>query len=176
MRRILFLLVACPLFAARVPAGTELEIRITDKVASETMHPHDAVHAVLIAPVMLDGRVVIPLMANVTGEVKQTRGASDAGPAQLELVFNRIGAANYQTAMTAVVTQVENARETVDDKGVITGIDASSTYGGRLNQGISRLQNSDRFGSLATILQTAKQGLKIEDVNPNIDYDPGAEV
>jgi hypothetical protein len=176
MRRAFLLVIASPLFAARIPAGTELEIRITDKIASETMHPHDTIHAVVIAPLMVDGRVVVPLMANITGEVKQARGASDAGRAQLELAFNRIGVANYQTPMSAVVTEVENARETVDDKGVITGIDASSTYGARLNQGISKLENNERFAGLAGILQTAKQGLKIEDVNPNIDYDPGAEV
>ncbi len=174
--RVLLVLIACPLFAARIPAGTELEIRLTDKIASETMHPHDPVHAVLIAPVMIDGRVALPLMANLTGEVKQARGASDAGRAQLELVFNRIGSGNYNAPMAAVVTQVENARETVDDKGVITGIDASTAYGSRLNEGISKLQNNDRFAGLAAILQTAKQGLKIEDVNPNIDYDAGAEV
>lgn len=176
MKAGVFLLVASPLFAARIPAGTELQIRITDKIAGETMRPHDPVHAVLIAPVIIDGRIVLPLMANVTGEVNQARGATDSARSQLELIFNRIGAANYQTPLSAVLTRVENARETVDDKGVITGIDVSSTYGARLNQGISKLQNNDRFAGLAGILQTAKQGLKIEDVNPNIDYDPGAEV
>jgi hypothetical protein len=169
-------LLASPLLAARIPAGTELEIRITDKIASETMHAHDPVHAVLIVPVMVDGHLALPLMANVTGEVKEARGATDAARSQLELAFNRIGAANYQTSMTAVVIEVENARETVDDKGVIVGIDASTTYGARLNQGISKLENNDRFAGLAGILQTAKQGLKIEDVNPNIDYDQGAEL
>jgi len=176
VNRGLLLLIASPLFAVRIPAGTELEIRITDKIASETMHPHDPVHAVLIAPVMVDGHVALPLMAIITGEVKQARGASDSARAQLELTFNRIGVASYQISMAAQVTEVENARETVDDKGVITGIDASTSYGGRLNEGISKLENNDRFAGLAAILQTAKQGLKIEDVNPNIDYDPGAEL
>ena len=175
-RAVLLVVFAAPLFAARIPAGTELEIRITDKIASETMHPHDAVHAVLIAPVLVDGKVVLPLMANVTGEVKQARGASDSARALLELSFNRIGVASYQASMAARVTEVENARETVDNKGVITGIDASTSYGGRLNQGISKLEKNDRFADLAAILQGAKQGLKIEDVNPNIDYDPGAEL
>jgi hypothetical protein len=175
-RALVLVLVAAPVFAARIPAGTELEIRITDKIASETMHPHDAVHAVLIAPVLVDGKVALPLMANVTGEVKQARGASGSARALLELSFNRIAMASYQTSMAAQVTEVENARETVDDKGVITGIDASTSYGGRLNQGILKLENNDRFAGLAGILQTAKQGLKIEDVNPNIDYDAGAEL
>jgi hypothetical protein len=115
-------------------------------------------------------------MANITGEVKQARGATDAGRAQLELAFTRIGAASYQTSMSTQVTEVENARETVDEKGVIIGIDASTSYGGRLNEGISKLENNERFAGLAGILQAAKQGLKIENVNPNIDYDPGAEL
>ncbi len=171
-----FLLCALPLLGARVPAGTPLEIRLTDKVASETMHAGDAVHAVLIAAVILDGNVALPLMARVTGTVKQTRAASGTDRALLEITFNRIGAGTYETPMSAVVTGVENARETVDDKGVITGIDAGTTYGGRLNEGISKLENNDRFAGLAGILETAKQTLKIEDPNPNIDYDAGAEL
>jgi hypothetical protein len=170
------LLLASPLFAVQIPAGAELEIRLTGKIASETVRVNDPVPAVLIAPIMVDGRVALPLMARVTGEVKQTRAASDAGAALLEIVFNRISAGNYSAAMSAVVTSVENARETVDQKGVITGIDTYTTYGGRLNQGISRLGNDDRFAALATILQTAKRGLQIEDVDPNIDYDAGAEL
>jgi hypothetical protein len=170
------LLLASPVFAVQVPAGAELEIRITTKIASETMHVHDPVSAVLIAPVLVNGRITLPLMARITGEVKQTRAAGDAGAAQLEIVFNRVGVGSYGAAMTAVATAVENARETVDEKGVITGIDASRTYGGRLNEGISKLEGNDRLAALATILQTAKRGLQIEDVNPNIDYDAGAEL
>jgi hypothetical protein len=170
------LLLAFPVFAVQVPAGAELEVRITTKIASETMHVHDPVSAVLIAPVLVNGRITLPLMARITGEVKQTRAAGDAGAAQLEIVFNRVGVGSYGAAMTAVATAVENARETVDEKGVITGIDASRTYGGRLNEGISKLEGNDRLAALATILQTAKRGLQIEDVNPNIDYDAGAEL
>jgi hypothetical protein len=170
------LLLASPVFAVQIPAGAELEIRVTGKIASETMHVHDPVPAVLIAPVMVNGRVALPLMARVTGEVKQARAASDAGRALLEVAFNGIGVGSYGAAMSAVVTAVENARETVDEKGVITGIDASTTYGARLNEGISKLENNDRLAALATILQTAKRGLQIEDVDPNIDYDAGAEL
>jgi hypothetical protein len=108
--------------------------------------------------------------------VKEARAANGNDRAALQIDFNRIGAGNYSTPMSAVLTEVENAREQVDEKGVINGIDASQTYGARLNQGISKLENNDRFAGLAGILQAAKQGLKIEDVNPNIDYDPGAEL
>jgi hypothetical protein len=62
------LLLASPAVAVQIPAGAELEIRVTGKIASETMHVHDPVSAVLIAPVMVDGRIALPLMARVTGE------------------------------------------------------------------------------------------------------------
>lgn len=167
---------AAPILAARIPAGTALEIRLTDKIASETMHAGDVVHAVLISPVLLDGRVALPLMTRVTGTVKQARAASGTDRALMEIAFNKIGSGAFETPMSTVVTAVENAREKVDEKGAITGIDVSQTYGAKLNEGISKLQNNDRFAGLASILQTAKQTLKIEDPNPNIDYDAGAEL
>ena len=70
-----------------------------------------------------------------------------------------------------MVASLDNAREAVDDKGVITGIDASQTFSARLDQGISKLQANDRFAALAGLIQGAKEALKIGEANPNIDYD-----
>ena len=53
MKLILFLL-AAPLFAAQIPAGTELSVRIIDKLASETAKPQTPIHAVVIAAVVVE--------------------------------------------------------------------------------------------------------------------------
>ncbi len=170
------LLCAFRLFATQIPAGTELSIRLTDKVATETTKPQTPVHAVLIVPVIADGKITLPLGVQLSGEVKQVKAAADKERAQLELVFNRIGMGVYGTTLSAEISALDNARETIDDKGIITGIDGSEAYGSRIDQGIAKLQNNDKLSGLAGLIQGAKQVLKIQDVNANIDYDAGVEM
>jgi len=175
MRLVAFALFAFAAIAATVPAGTELSVRLKDKIASESTAAGATVHADLIAPVVADGRIVIPAGAVLSGTVKQVKPANGATRAEIQLSFTDISMGAYKTKINAVVKTLENARETVDDKGVIEGIDGASTYSSRINQGITKLSNSDRFSSLAGILQGAKQAFNIQDANANIDYDAGIE-
>ncbi len=121
------LLLAAQAFAARVPAGTELSVRLVDKVATETTKPSAAVHATVIAPVIVEGAIAIPAGAQLDGTVKQVKAATDNDPAQLELVFTEIHDGAVRAKLSAVVAALDNARESVDDKGVITGISPSDT-------------------------------------------------
>lgn len=176
----ILLLCTSPLSAVLIPTGTELNIRLTDKIATETTRPQTPVHADLIAPVIEDGKVVLPLGVQLTGEVKRIKPAADPTAdkprAQLQLDFTQAAMGNYGTNLSAIVSGLDNARETVDADGIITGIDGTEAYGSRLDQGIAKLQNNDKFASLAGLIQGAKQVLKIQAVNPNIDYDPGVEL
>jgi hypothetical protein len=169
-------LLAISAVAETVPAGTDLSIRLTDKIATETSTAGTAVHAVLIAPVVVEGRIVLPAGPQFSGVIKQVRAASATDRSQFELVFTQISLGAYRANLSAILTGLDNAREKVDDKGVINGIDGAETYSSRLNQGIEKLQNNDRFAGLAGLIQGAKQALKIQDANPNIDYDPGVEM
>ena len=168
-------LVAAQLFGAQIPAGSELSIRLTDKVASEAQTQPPAIHAVLIAPVILNGTVAVSAGAQLTGSVKQAKAATDKDPAQLQLVFTQIGDGAAHATISAVVASLDNARETIDDKGLITGIAPGETFSARIDQGIAKLQANDKFAGLAGLITGTKQVLSIEDANPNIDYDPGAE-
>jgi hypothetical protein len=168
-------ILAAELLGVQIPAGSELSIRLTDKVASEAQTQPAAVHAVLIAPVILNGNVAISAGAQLAGSVKQAKAATEKDPAQLQLVFSSLADGAQRTNISAVVTGLENARETIDDKALITGIAPGDTFSARIDQGISKLQGSDKFAGLAGLISGAKQALKIQDANPNIDYDPGAE-
>src|SRR5947209_13696922 len=174
MKSIVLTFLTWRLFAATIPAGTEMEVRLADKVASESPVSQTAIHAFVIAPVLVDGKIAIPAGPTLTGSVKLAKAASDKDRAQLQLVFNEISDGKLKAPIEAVVSRLENARESVDDKGVITGIDASQAYGSRLNQGIAKLEASEKLSALATILQGAKETLKIQNVNANVDYDAGA--
>jgi hypothetical protein len=162
-------------WAARIPAGTELSVRLVDKVATEVTKPSTPIHATVIAPVIVEGTIAIPAGAQLDGEVKQATAATDRDRAELELLFTEIRDGAVRAKLSAVMTGLENARETVDDKGVIAGISPSDTLSARINQGIGKLGANDKFAGLAGLIQGAKQALKIDDANPNIDYDPGVE-
>jgi hypothetical protein len=171
----LTLFLASQLAGVTVPTGSELNVRLTDKVASEAQTQPSAIHAVVIAPVILNGTVAISAGAQLTGSIKQAKAATDKDPAQLQLVFSNLSDGAQRTNISAVVANLDNARETVDEKGLITGIAPGGTVSARIDQGISKLEANDKFAALADLIAGTKQVLKIQDANPNIDYDAGAE-
>jgi hypothetical protein len=175
MKLLFAALLAVPLFAVQIPAGTELSVRLTDKVSSEAKTQPPAVHAILIAPVILNGGVAVGAGAKLTGTVKQAKAATEKEPAQLQLVFTDLADGAAHTKIDAVVSSLDNAREAIDDQGLITGITPNETFSARLDQGISKLQSNDKLAGLAGLIAGTKQALNIQDANPNIDYDPGAE-
>jgi hypothetical protein len=177
MRGSLFLvfLLASHLPGVQIPAGAELSIRLTDKVASEAQTQPPAIHALLIAPVILNGAIAVSAGAELTGSVKQSKAATQKEPAQLQIVFTELRDGAEHDAISAVVASLDNARETIDDKGLITGIAPDDTFSARIEQGITKLEANDKLAALAGLIAGAKEVLNIQNANPNIDYDPGAE-
>jgi hypothetical protein len=170
-----WLIPAAQLPGVEIPAGSELSIRLTDKVASEAQAQAPAIHALLIAPVILNGSIAISAGAELTGSVKQSKAATDKEPARLQIVFTELRDGAEHAAISAVVSTLDNARETIDDKGLITGIAPDDTFSARLEQGIAKLEANDKLAALAGLIAGTKEALNIQSANPNIDYDPGAE-
>jgi hypothetical protein len=143
------LLFATRLVAVQIPPGSELSIRLLDKVASEAQNQpagqSKVIHAVLIAPVILNGSIAVSAGAQLSGSVKHAKAATDKEPAQLQLVFTELNDGASHAVITAVVTSLDNARETIDDKGMITGIAPGETYSARIDQGIAKLEANDKF-------------------------------
>src|ERR1700761_7289578 len=83
------------LLSATIPAGTELNIRLTDKISTQAPEKAKTVHAILIAPIMLNGAIVLPAGAELTGEIKSSTSATDKDTARLELTFNSIASGSY---------------------------------------------------------------------------------
>jgi hypothetical protein len=171
------LCLAAPLLAVRIPAGTELNVRLTDKVSTDAAAnaKPGAVHAVLIAPVILDGAVAIASGAQLTGTIKQSKTAADKTAAQLDMTFTSMQDGAARAPIATLITSLDNARETVDNKGVINGIAPDATFSAQIDQGIAKLQSNDKLAGLAGLIQGAKDVLNIKDANPNIEYDAGVE-
>jgi hypothetical protein len=166
--------VACAT-AARIPAGTPIQIRLTTEVNSSTAKAGQSFDAIVIVPVVVNERIVMAAGAALAGHVKEaTAAVQPDDQAMLALAFDEIrDASGAKAAVAAKLASIDNARETVDDQGRIQGIIGSKTGSGRLDQGINKV--AEKYPSFADILGTVKQAvLKAPDAN--IDYKPGVEM
>jgi hypothetical protein len=169
------LCLVCCASAAELPAGAAVGIRLKTKVSSNASKANDPVEAVVIKPVMSGDQFLIPYGAVIKGQVVKAQ-ASEASDkrASLELKFNELVAARGKTIkLSTKITDVENARETVDDNGAIQGILASETLSARMDQGLSKL--GEHAQGLADILQIAKAAV-VKTTDSEIAYGPGVEM
>src|SRR5262245_54565574 len=170
----LALVVCIPAFGLKLPAGAEIQIRLKTKVATPTSKTKDAVEAVVIAPVMVDGQFAIPAGAVVRGTVeKAAQSTKPDERSTLLLAFSEIEIDGAKLKLATRVASVENARESVDDQGQISGILASETISGRLDSGINKL--AERAAGFADILGTVKK-VVLKEPEGDITYEPGVEL
>ena len=64
---------AAPLSAETIPAGTPLEIRIQQPIASYTTRTGTKITGILISPVNEGGQVLVPLGTTIQGSVTEVR-------------------------------------------------------------------------------------------------------
>ncbi|MCL5744190.1 MAG: hypothetical protein M1541_09735, partial [Acidobacteria bacterium] len=112
---------------AGIPSGTQIEIRLKTQAGSKISKVKDPIEAVVIAPVMDGGQVAISAGTIVAGHVKSAKNPAKSDErAELEIEFTELrDGAGGKSKIEAVIAGVDNARETVDDKGKIVGILAS---------------------------------------------------
>jgi hypothetical protein len=115
----------------QAPAGTQVHIRLTTTLGSYASNAGSRVSAVVIAPVMVDGEMVLPAGSVVSGSVKR---AARVGlgirheTASLDLEFKDVTVPGGDTAAFAArVTEVDNAREHVTRDGRIHGVRATGS-------------------------------------------------
>lgn len=161
--------------AARIPSGAQIQIRLTTEINTSAAKVGDAFQALVIAPVVVDGRVAMAAGATLAGRVKEVTGAVNPDDqAVLALSFDEIrDVSGKKAAIAAKLSAVDDARESLDRDGRIQGIVASKTGSGRLDQGINRI--SEKYPSFADLLGTVKQAV-LKDADANIDYKPGVEM
>ena len=103
--------------------------------------------------------------------------ASDKDPAQLQFVFTRSRDGKVKAPFAGRCERLSKTRaKRWTTRASSRASTPRSAYGTRLNQGIAKLEANEKLSALAADLQGAKQMLKIQDANPNIDYDPGVEL
>jgi LssY C-terminus len=168
------LLFASPASALDVPTGTEIQVRLTAKISTDSAKANDPVEAVVIAPVTMHGQFVIPATAVVRGTVnKLSQSTQDDERSSLLLNFTEIEFNGARHKLSAQVSAVENAREKVDDQGQINGILASETLTGRLDSGIDKV--TEKYSGFGGFLAAAKKAV-LKAADTGITYDAGVEM
>jgi len=168
-------LLAVAALSAEIPAGSILSIRLKSKVSTRDSKPKDPVEAVVIAPLLVGDSVAVHQGVLVRGAVKSVKNSSGLDDrAALEIEFMEMRDASGASAkIEARLTDVDNARESVDEKGVIIGILAGQTISGRLDKGIEKMQN--RIAGFAKLLSTVKSAM-LKEADPEITFEPGVEM
>ena len=165
---------ALPALAAVVPAGTQMQIRLKTKSASNTSKPDDPVEAMVIAPVMVNGALAIPAGVMLRGVVTGASAATDPTVrATLALDFRELEIGGQRMRVHTQLTAVENARESVNDEGEIQGILANETLSSRMDSGIDKV--TDRYSGFGGLLSAAKKAV-FKETEGDIGYDAGVEM
>ncbi|HLH01254.1 MAG TPA: LssY C-terminal domain-containing protein [Bryobacteraceae bacterium] len=165
-------------FAVTVPSGTTIDLRLTTEVSSDKPSGQ-SVSAVVIAPVLVNGTIAIAdgtRLDGVTADAHANKPAADGNaeqPATLRLQFTKIQDSHGQSkSITCVLSGVDNARESVDQSGLITGILASRTFTSLAQSGVDKVM--EKNSTLGQLLSSVKTSV-VKEADPSIVYKPGVE-
>lgn len=96
---------------AKIPPGASLQVRMVEKLSSETTNVGQKFHGNLVAPVVANGRTLFPRGAAVTGEVvnvERSGRLSNPGELHLRLRTIRSGQRIYAVNVPPIVIKGES--------------------------------------------------------------------
>ena len=152
-------------------SGTKLYVRLETAVSTKTSHLNQNVTARVVREVTSDQGVLIPIGSEVTGKIEKLIPASDpTDHARLLIRFTQLAIPRHPTLdLTAHLTEVENARETVLQDGTIQGVLAKDAPAGRMDGMLEKL------GSPGSEMEKMS-GKTLGKVDTSIDYPAGADL
>ena len=126
-------------------------------------------------PLFWDGVPVLTPGTRVTGKTSDVKAATTPHEtATLRLLFEKIQAADGKDhSFSAALTGVDNARESISADGLITGITASQTWGGRIDQGIDKV--TTRYPGLGRLLGSVRDSI-VKEVDASIAFPSGTDL
>jgi opacity protein-like surface antigen len=164
-------------FADPVPAGTKLEIRLQQPISSYKTQKGTKISGVLVAPVTESGDMLLPLGTTVEGSVVSVRKVGVGvvhETARIQLQFDRVVLPDGESvALQCRITEVENARESVDTHGRVQGIRSTATLSNRASGVLGSLAFGD---PIAAIFTTAASASVLRFSEPEISLPAGTEL
>jgi opacity protein-like surface antigen len=160
-----------------VSTGTKLEIRLKEPISSYATHKGTRISGVLIAPVTERGDMLLPLGTTVEGSVVSVRKVGIGvvhETARIQLQFDRVVLSDGKSfSLQCRITEVENARESVDKQGRIQGIRSTATLSNRASGVVGSLAFGD---PIAAIFTTAASASVLRFSEPEISLPAGTEL
>jgi hypothetical protein len=159
------------------PAGSVLHVRLTSAVGSFASRPGSPIEAVLIAPVKVDGKAILPTGSLLRGHVKSVRRIGLGilhEAASLNLTFDSISepGASPRTISTQLAS-VDNAREEVTPDGSIRKVRSTGAWG---NRAAHYLQSFLLLNVHAQLASWAVKSIVMQIPEPEIYLPSGAEL
>ncbi len=168
---------AATLQAETLLTGTPLEIRIQQPISSYSTPAGTRITGILISPVNERGKILIPLGTTIQGSVAGVRkvGLGLAHEtAEIELRFDHLVLSDGTSLPIEVrITEVENARESINKKGQVQGIRSTSTLSSRASGIVGTLAFGD---PIAAIFTTAGSASVLRFSEPEITLPAGTEL
>jgi hypothetical protein len=159
--------------ASSLAIGTAIAVRMDTKVTSGAK-AGDKVEAVVIAPVLIGDRVFLPQGARVAGAVKSATPAKPDARADLLLEFTELTLpGGSKMPLSAKISGLDNARESVTGDGLIQGILGTETLTSRMDQGLEKL--GAKYARFADFLGAVK-GAVLQKADTEITLEQGAEL
>lgn len=164
-------------FSQMLPAGTTVEARLLTATGSRLSRPGDRVEGTIIAPVSLDGRIVIPQGSTISGTVQSTERLGLAlkhVTASIRYRFDHIDFSDGKMMpVETEVLEVETAKERVAADGTVHGIHP-----------LASLSSSLAFYTVPVLFTTptvgvpvwAVKALVVPPTNPEIYFPVGTEL
>ncbi len=138
------------------------------------------ISAEVISPVSVNGTLAIGFKTQLDGVTADAHadqpGANGTAeqPATLRLNFTKIHDDNGQSkAISCVLVGIDNARESVNQSGLVTGIKASQTFSSLADSGVNKV--TEKNAELGALLGVVKKTFA-KEADPSIDYKAGVEL
>ena len=154
-----------------LPAGSALYLRLEGKVSTATSHLHEAVKARVVREVDSANGVLIPVGAEVEGQIeKLIPSSSPTDRAQLLVRFDKLTIPDEPpVTLVGHVSGVDNAREEVLENGTIRGVLASDVPTSRLEDALGK--GGEQGGILPQLEQRA-----FGKSDTSITFGPGTDL
>ncbi|MGH9470243.1 MAG: LssY C-terminal domain-containing protein [Terriglobia bacterium] len=161
--------------SASIPAGTVLYVRLKTPVSTATSKVHQKVTAVVERQVFVDGKVVVPLGADLSGEIEKVHSSQNPNDAASMVIhFGQLTLAGAKPVdISCHLAKVENARETVASDGTIQGVLPSSLGSTYIDNALGRLEK--QYPGLSGALG-GFQKKQVGTPNVAIDYPAGTDM
>jgi LssY C-terminus len=160
-----------------VPAGKRFGVRLVEELSSRTTHEGDMVKAVSVTPVVVNREILIPAGSNFEGKVVQANSTGwgfKHETASLTISWTKAALPDgRELAIDMRVFEVENAQESVTDKGKIQGNRSTGTPGHSAQNAVLSLAGID---PIAYIFASAAGSAVLGFAEPEILYHAGTEL